>query len=241
MNNLCVAHRGASGEAPENTIIAARIAMSYPFVQWMEIDVQLSKDGVPVVIHDDRVNRTTNGRGKVAELTAAELGRLDAGRWFGQSFAGERLPTLEQMLEATAGRCRLNIELKSLNGNYPLLEQKVIELLYKRQLQYDTVITSFDPDSLYKVKQISPELVTGLIIDSAPRQLLAELNRLECGFLSIGYAQVTPVRLQEWRQAGLKVMAWTVNDVSAIRRLARMDPDLMICTNYPDRYALAMS
>jgi len=236
-----VAHRGASGEAPENTIIAARIAMSYPFVQWMEIDVQLSKDGVPVVIHDDRVNRTTNGRGKVAELTAAELGRLDAGRWFGQSFAGERLPTLEQMLEATAGRCRLNIELKSLNGNYPLLEQKVIELLYKRQLQYDTVITSFDPDSLYKVKQISPELVTGLIIDSAPRQLLAELNRLECGFLSIGYAQVTPVRLQEWRQAGLKVMAWTVNDVSAIRRLARMDPDLMICTNYPDRYALAMS
>ncbi|WP_270170086.1 glycerophosphodiester phosphodiesterase [Paenibacillus sp. SYP-B4298] len=241
MNNLCVAHRGASGEAPENTIIAARIAMSYPFVQWMEIDVQLSKDGVPVVIHDDRVNRTTNGRGKVAELTAAELGRLDAGRWFGQSFAGERLPTLDQMLEATAGRCRLNIELKSLNGNYPLLEQKVIELLYKRQLQYDTVITSFDPDSLYKVKQISPELVTGLIIDSAPRQLLAELNRLECGFLSIGYAQVTPVRLQEWRQAGLKVMAWTVNDVSAIRRLARMDPDLMICTNYPDRYALAMS
>lgn len=241
MNNLCVAHRGASGEAPENTIIAARIAMSYPFVQWMEIDVQLSKDGVPVVIHDDRVNRTTNGRGKVAELTAAELGRLDAGRWFGQSFAGERLPTLDQMLEATAGRCRLNIELKSLNGNYPLLEQKVIELLYKRQLQYDTVITSFDPDSLYKVKQISPELVTGLIIGSAPRQLLAELNRLECGFLSIGYAQVTPVRLQEWRQAGLKVMAWTVNDVSAIRRLARMDPDLMICTNYPDRYALAMS
>lgn len=241
MNNLCVAHRGASGEAPENTLIAARHALAYPFVQWMEIDVQLSKDGIPVVIHDDRVNRTTNGKGKVGELTAAELGQLDAGRWFGRSFAGEPVPTLEQMLEATSGRCRLNIELKSLNGNYPLLEQKVIELLYKRQLQYDTVLTSFDPDSLYKVKQISPELMTGLIIDGAPKQLMAELSRLEAGFLSIGYAHVTPVRLQEWRQAGLKVMAWTVNDFGAIRRLARMDPDLMICTNYPDRYALAMS
>ncbi len=168
MNNLCVAHRGASGEAPENTLIAARHAMAYPFVQWMEIDVQLSKDQIPVVIHDDWVNRTTNGKGKVADYTAEELANLDAGRWFGRSFEGEPVPTLEQMLHATAGRCRLNIELKTLGSNYPEIEQKVVELLYKYNLQFDTVITSFDPDTLYNVKKISPDIVTGLSLTLLP-------------------------------------------------------------------------
>ncbi|MBJ6359825.1 glycerophosphodiester phosphodiesterase [Paenibacillus sp. GCM10012307] len=240
MNNLCVAHRGASGEAPENTLIAARHAMAYPFVQWMEIDVQLSKDQIPVVIHDDRLSRTTNGKGKVADYTAEELAKLDAGRWFGRSFEGEPVPTLEQLLMATAGRCRLNIELKTLSGKYPGIEQKVVELLYKYNLQFDTVITSFEPDALYNVKKISPEMTTGLIIDASPSQLIAELNRLQAAFLSIGYTQITPQRLQEWHQAGLTVMAWTVNDALAMRRLMQMDGSLMICTNYPDRYARAL-
>ncbi|WP_188993962.1 glycerophosphodiester phosphodiesterase [Paenibacillus nasutitermitis] len=237
MHNLCVAHRGASGLAPENTMAAFQKAMSFPFVQWMELDVQLSRDGVPVVIHDASLNRTTSGAGPVADFRTTQLSRLDAGSWFSKSFGGERVPLLEQVLDATIGRCRLNIELKTYNGIYPGMERKVVELLERKGLQHDSVITSFDHQALRTVRELSAEVRTGLITDLAPASLASDLQQLGASFLSIGFKRITPELMKEMRSRGIDVMAWTVNDTATMRRLAAIDPNLMICTNYPDRFA----
>ena len=236
MPNPVVAHRGASGLAPENTMAAFDKAMEFPFVQWIELDVQLSRNGVPVVIHDDTLNRTTSGAGPVADFTSTQLGRLDAGRWFSKSFAGQNVPTLERVLDATVGRCRLNIELKTYGGRYPLLEKRVVELLYEKELQHDTVITSFDQAALLKVRELTPDVRTGLIIEAAASTLTADLDRLGATFLSISHKRITADLMAAMRTRNITVMAWTVNDIATMKRLAAIDTELMICTNYPDRY-----
>lgn len=236
MLNPCVAHRGASGLAPENTMAAFRAAMAFPFVQWIELDVQLSKDGIPVVIHDDALRRTARTAGRVDDYSAEELGRMDAGGWFDKAFAGEGIPTLEQVLDATIGRCRLNIELKTYGGRYPGMERAVIELLNRKGLQHDSIITSFDREALRQVRALTKDVRTGLIIDALPWTLTEELKRLDASFLSIGYSRVSGTLLADMRKAGIDVMAWTVNDVPTIKRLAGLDGALMICTNYPDRF-----
>jgi len=238
--NPCVAHRGASGLAPENTMAAFRKAMAFPFVEWIELDVQLSKDGIPVVIHDDTLRRTAGRRSKVSRVDADTLGRMDAGRWFSPAYKGEPVPRLEDVIEATKGRVSLNVELKTYGGRYPGMERRVVDLLYKHGVQSSTVITSFDAFALRRVRRLSDEIAIGLISDSAPPALIEDLRWLEARFLSISHSQLTPERAAEFREAGLKVMAWTVNDPDRMRRLAAMDPGILICTNYPDRYADAL-
>ncbi|AZN40248.1 glycerophosphodiester phosphodiesterase [Paenibacillus albus] len=239
MLNPCVAHRGASGLAPENTMAAFREAMRFPFVQWIELDVQLSKDGIPVVIHDDTLRRTTRTSGKVNDYTAEQLGKMDAGGWFDKAYAGECIPTLEQVMLETIGRCRLNIELKTYGGRYPGIEKKVVDLLNKHSLQHDSVITSFDRDSLRIVRSLTADVRTGLILDASPWTLVQELKQLGTTFLSIGYTHVSNQLLEQMRGVGVAVMAWTVNDAPMMKRLGSMDPNLMICTNYPDRFQQA--
>lgn len=234
--NPCAAHRGASGLAPENTMAAMRKALDYPFVEWIELDVQLSKDGVPVVMHDDTVNRTTGRKGRVADYTAAELAAMDAGGWFAPEFRGEPVPTLEQVLEFAAGKCRLNVELKTYGGRYPGIEAAVAALLRRHGLIEETVVTSFDPTALRRVKGAEPRLTTGLIIDAAPPGLEHALARLGASFLSIGWSRLTAERMTAFRKAGLTVMAWTVDHKPKMRRIAAMGGDIIICTNYPDRF-----
>jgi glycerophosphoryl diester phosphodiesterase len=215
---------------------AFNAAMSFPFVQWIELDVQLSRNGVPVVIHDDTLNRTTSAAGRVADFTTSQLSRLDAGRWFSKAFAGERLPLLEQVLDATVGRCRLNIELKTYGDRYPGMERRVVELLYAKGLARDAVITSFDPEALRKVRELSPEVTTGLIIDAAPQSLVSDLTSLGASFLSIAHKRITPALMGAMKSREITVMAWTVNDIATMKKLVSIDPSLMICTNYPDRF-----
>ncbi|WP_342791336.1 glycerophosphodiester phosphodiesterase [Paenibacillus methanolicus] len=233
------AHRGASGLAPENTMAAFRKALSFPFVQWMELDVQLSRDGVPVIIHDDTLRRTTTASGRVGEFTAAELGKFDAGAKFNKAFAGEGVPTLAELLDETIGRARLNIELKTYGGRYPELERRVVDLLYEKGLQHDAVITSFDQEALRKVRALSKEIRTGIIIDGAPSTLVGDLRELEADFLSLGHSFLSAPLVSVMKEEGVDVMVWTVNDAQTMRRLAGIHPGLMICTNYPDRYAQA--
>jgi glycerophosphoryl diester phosphodiesterase len=239
VNNPCIAHRGASGLAPENTLAAMREALVFPFVEGIELDVQLSSDGIPVVIHDDTLRRTTGRKGRVADYTAAELNRIDAGSWFSAIYQGETIPLLDQVLELTAGKVKLNVELKTYGGRYPGLEQAVIDALRRRGLQERTVITSFDPLALRKVHEIAPEQQTGLIIDAAPPGLVQGLRQLGASFLSIGHKHLNVERVKTYESAGLTVMAWTVNDPKRMRQLAAMSDTLQICTNYPDRFQAA--
>ncbi|MCF7755408.1 glycerophosphodiester phosphodiesterase [Paenibacillus xylanexedens] len=239
MNNLCVAHRGFSSIAPENTMAAFLMAMERPEVQWMELDVQLSRDGVPVVIHDFTVDRTTNGKGLVRETDWADLQRLDAGAWKNKSYKGERIPALSELLDRSCGRVRLNIELKTQGDMYPGLPAAVIHEVRKRHMQNDVVITSFEPAALIEVKKLAPEIQTGLIIDARPGDLLTALRKINCTFLSIGYTNVDKSLMNEMRSAGIRVMAWTVDDKTIMKKLAAVDPELMLCTNRPDVWELA--
>ncbi|MWV43818.1 glycerophosphodiester phosphodiesterase [Paenibacillus sp. HJL G12] len=234
MNNLCVAHRGFSGKAPENTMAAFRMAIAEPYVQWMEIDTQLTADGIPVVIHDFSLDRTTNGSGKVKDHTWQQIHRLDAGSWKGREFHGERIPSLEEVLHLSCGCVRLNIELKTSGNMYPGLEQAVINRVSSFHMEQDVVLTSFDAGALLKAKQINPDIKTGLIIDARPKDLVERLQSLQCSFLSIGHPNLDHELLEQLQAAGITVMGWTVDDAKRMKRLANISPEILICTNRPD-------
>lgn len=241
MRNPCVAHRGWSGLAPENTLAAIQLAIDEPDVDWIEIDVQLSKDSVPVVIHDFKLRRTTNGKGEVRDKTAVELASLDAGNWFSRKYKGEPLPTLDSVLQAIAGRCCLNIELKTDGIRYPQLEERVLERVHAHGLENNVILTSFHPGILNNVLKLTEGRVrTGLIVDRWRDSLPEELGQTKSDLLSIAYSKLNKERVQKLKQANIQIMAWTLNDERSIRKIAALDPDIMICTNYPDRWRKAI-
>jgi glycerophosphoryl diester phosphodiesterase len=232
----CVAHRGFSGLAPENTLAAFRLAMSQPFVQWIELDVHLSRDDVPVVIHDGTLKRTTNGHGRVREKTADELGRLDAGSWFHPSFASEGVPTLAQVLALTAGRCRLNVELKGDDADYDLLARKAVDVILSFQLEQDTVITSFKPELLLSVRNYFPAMKVGLIVEDRHLDIVSRLKAIGATNLSIDFRYLNAELLRQTAEASIQLMAWTVNSTGDLRRLAKRPEPFQLCTNYPNRW-----
>lgn len=234
MTDYCVAHRGFSGAAPENTMAAVKLAMEDPYVKWIEVDVQLSKDGVPFLIHDYTLNRTTNGRGPVKDALWSELSKLDAGSWKSGIYSQERLVTLDDFLKAVKGRLLVNIEIKTEANKYPGIEQTVIERVREHGMEKEVVLTSFDTGALRNVRSIDSEIRTGIIIDGRPADLLERLRDLGSDFLSISYRHLTPEFASQAVEASIQVMAWTLDDGKTMKRIADMHPDILICTNRPD-------
>ncbi len=153
------AHRGASAQAPENTLAAFGLALELG-ADGIELDVHLSRDEVPVVIHDETLERTTDGRGKVADRTWADLRALDAGRWFAPSFAGEPVPSLQQALDLVGMRARINVEIKSAAAG-----QAVLTLL-ERYPRCQVLVSSFDHRVLARMRRAAPHLPLGFLLDS---------------------------------------------------------------------------
>lgn len=240
----CVAHRGFSGKAPENTMAAFKLALEQPYVHWMELDVHLSKDDVPVVIHDSTLKRTTNGKGDVRDRTAEQLGKLDAGSWFDRRFSSEGVPTLDQVLALAAGRCRLNVELKGREEadaeEIRLLARRAVEVIRGRGMAPDVVITSFRPALLQAVREADETMRIGLIIDAYPPDLIARMQALGATVLSIGYLNLSKKLFGEAAKAGIEVMAWTVNAPGDLRKLSRSADPFQLCTNFPDRWEAAI-
>lgn len=241
MRNGCVAHRGYSDAAPENTMAAFQLALECPGVSWIELDVQLSRDGVPMIIHDFKVDRTTNGTGLVRDMTSKELTRLDAGAWKSSTYAGERIPQLSEVLDLCRTSVSLNIELKTSGNMYPGLEKAVLREIMVRGMERDVVLTSFDRQALRQVKALDSDIRTGLIIDAAHSDLADQLDKLECTFLSLGYPHVNKQLLRVMANRGITVMAWTVDQLRLMRRLAALDSELLICTNRPELWPAAIS
>lgn len=233
--NICMAHRGWSGKAPENTMTAIRLALAEPAIRGIEIDVQLSRDGVPVLIHDFTLERTTSGRGLVMDHTLEELRELDAGSWFNERFAGERIPTLEEVLQAVKGRCTLNIELKATSDMYPGIAEKVLELLERHEMKQEVCITSFDHDLIRQVRELDATVETGLIVMGRPVLMLEQLEAAGANILSMGYPYLTRELACEALEKGYKVIAWTIDEPIHIRTVMSWHPDVQICTNHPDR------
>ena len=229
---LAIAHRGASGYAPENTFAAFRkaIAMGATFI---ETDLQLSRDSHFLAIHDATVNRTTNGQGAVHDLTLAELRRLDAGSWFGSEFAGERLPTLEEILEfAKKHDVVFYLELKpygSWGGEHAL-----ISALRESGGIARTVVISFDPAILASIRQLEPTLMTALLYEGQVNDPLEKSIEIGARQIAARGDLVTPRLLKGARSRDLQVVCWTVNHPAHMRLLAEAGVD-GIMSDYPDR------
>ncbi|UVI32900.1 glycerophosphodiester phosphodiesterase [Paenibacillus spongiae] len=230
-----VAHRGWSGAAPENTLAAFKLALSDADIACIELDVHLSKDGVPVVIHDHTLDRTTNGTGFVQSLTYEELRSLDAGSWYAPQYHDEKLPTLEEVLLLTKGRCRLAVELKKIGNMYEGIEQKVIDLILRYEMKEQVVLSSFDHDSMKKVNEIDSSFMTGLIFLGNPTLLLEQLQYTGARSISIHHAFITKALMDQMTEHGIDVGVWTVDDTAIMARMMDLYPAARITTNYPDR------
>jgi glycerophosphoryl diester phosphodiesterase len=227
-----IAHRGASGHAPENTMAAFRKALALG-VTFIETDLQLSRDSHFVAIHDDTVNRTTNGQGTVHDMTLAELRKLDAGSWFGSEFAGERIPTLEEILEfAKKHDTVFYLELKP-GGSWGG-EHALIGAMRESGEIARCVVISFDASILANLRKIEPTLMTGLLYDGQIEQPLAKALEIGARQVAIRGGLVTPNLLAEARKNDLQVVCWTVNQPAHIRMLSGAGVD-GIMSDYPDR------
>ncbi|MFC4808851.1 glycerophosphodiester phosphodiesterase [Paenibacillus sp. GCM10023250] len=230
-----VAHRGCSGTAPENTLAAFKLALEEPGIAIIELDVHLSKDGVPVVIHDHTLERTTNGAGRVDAHTLEELRGLDAGGKFAPAFAGERIPTLEEVLELAKGRCVLHIELKMLAQEYAGIEEKVIALVQRHGMEQEVVLSSFNHDSMKLAHELDPSIATGLIFLGKPLLLAEQLRYAGAASLSMHHAFLTRELADEMAELGIDLGVWTVNDPALLARIAADYPGMRITTDYPER------
>lgn len=229
---LQIAHRGASGYAPENTMAAFRkaVAMGMNFI---ETDLQLSRDVRFVAIHDETVNRTTNGQGAVHEMTLAELRRLDAGGWFGGEFAGERIPTLEEILEF-AKRHDVVFYLEIKPGGSWGGEHALIGALRESKEVARTVVISFDATVIEAVRKIEPTLMTGLLYDGQIPNPLDRAVEIGARQLVVRGDLVTPAMLKDAHQRDIQVVCWTVNHPAHMRLLQAAGVD-GIMSDYPDR------
>jgi len=163
---ILIGHRGAASLAPENTLASFRKALENG-AEMVELDVQRTKDGHLVVIHDDSVDRTTDGKGLVKDMTLGELKALDAGSWFSYEFKGEKIPTLEEVLDWSCGKIRLDLEVKN-SKQYPGIEKQIVELIEGKKMEKDVIVTSFDPDCIKKMEKLSDEIGSGVLLTPAP-------------------------------------------------------------------------
>jgi glycerophosphoryl diester phosphodiesterase len=245
---LVVAHRGASKRAPENTLAAFRLAISQG-APAVECDVQLSADGVPVVIHDGSVDRTTDGQGAVCALSLEDLRRLDAGRKHHPRFAGERIPTLGETLAACAGRARLFMELKPPPAGAgsawqaPALVEGALAAV-ARAPAVDLTVISFDPEVVRLVARRRPDLPLGYLVGArhiaahGAAAVLAATPALGAGFVSPQAGAASARFVAAAHAAGLPVSVWTVDHPEELRAVAAAGADA-VTTNRPD-VALAL-
>ncbi len=234
---LVIAHRGASGNAPENTLAAFRKAVALG-ATFIETDLQLSRDAHFVAIHDETVNRTTNGQGAVHGMTLTELRRLDAGSWFGSEFAGERIPTLEEILEfSKKNDVVFYLEIKP-GGSWGG-EHALIGSLRESGEIPRVVVISFDAAIVLNLRKIEPTLMTGLLYDGQIETPLDKAVAIGARQLLVRGDLVTPALLAEGRKKDLQVVCWTVNHPAHMRMLAAAGVD-GIMSDYPDRLAAAV-
>ena len=234
---LVIAHRGASGNAPENTLAAFKKAVALG-ATFIETDLQLSRDARFVAIHDATVNRTTNGQGAVHEMTLADLRRLDAGSWFGSEFAGERIPTLEEIFEfSKKNDVVFYLEIKPV-GSWGG-EHALIGALRESGEIPRTVVISFDAAILLSLRNIEPTLMTGLLYDGLIENPLDKAVAIGARQLAVRGDLVTPAMLAEAQKKDLQVVCWTVNHPAHMRMLMAAGVD-GIMTDYPERLTTAV-
>lgn len=229
---LFIAHRGASAYAPENTLPAFRLARDLG-CHGLEFDVQLTNDGIPIVIHDETLDRTTDRKGQVSALTWKEFQSIDAGGWKGKKWRGVKVPRLEEVLIEFRSML-LNIELKNSVNPYPGLEEKVLTLIERHCDVSRVIVSSFNHESLKKIKRLAPCIRTGVLYDTEPADAVGYAAKLGANAAHPYYKFLTKEKIDAFHARGFAVNAWTVDKPADMANLIRMGVDGII-TNYPDR------
>jgi glycerophosphoryl diester phosphodiesterase len=233
-----IAHRGASGHAPENTLVAVRRAMEMR-AEMVEVDILLSKDGIPLLLHDPSLDRTTNGSGVVSDYTMDELKLLDAGSWFGDQFAGERIPTVDELLELCKGKMALNLEIKTqavtdtIEGG---IVEKVVELVRRHGMERNVIFSSFDPRAIKHLKTIAPDIAGAILYDNRlydgkhPVDIVSELG---ADAFNCHWRQVRPTLVDSLHEVGVPINVYTVNSDTLMHQMLEMGVN-GIFTDFPD-------
>lgn len=223
-NPTVMAHRGLSADAPENTLYAFSDAISVG-ADFIELDVQQTRDGVLVVMHDSNLKRTTGVNKDIWDVDYADIQNLDAGSWFDPAYANARIPTLEETLQFVDKRAKLNIEIKPTKHGSDTLEQDVAELITQYQYTDACYVTSFSYGSLKKIKEANPEIRTGYLMSVAYGQFYS-LKYADA--FSLNKVFVTSQVVNAAHQQGKQIFAWTVNGMSEVRSLCNLHVDSII-------------
>ncbi|HEY3298025.1 MAG TPA: glycerophosphodiester phosphodiesterase family protein [Armatimonadota bacterium] len=229
-----IAHRGFSTEAPENTLAAFRRALELK-IDMIECDVRLSKDGRLMVIHDETVDRTTNGTGAVSQMTFDQLRGLDAGSWFGPEFACEKIPTLDEALDAVKNEAALMVEIKEAGQ-----EDHAVTIIRGRGMSAETVITSFHDSVGFRLPELDETITFSLLYASDTKlgenesvHLAGDAAAVNATILAVNYRAITAATVKAAHAGNMQILAWTVDDPEEMGRMAEMGVDI-ITSNKPD-------
>ncbi|MDR7607277.1 MAG: glycerophosphodiester phosphodiesterase family protein [Armatimonadota bacterium] len=235
------AHRGGAGLAPENTLAACRQALQLG-IRWVEVDVRYTADRVPVLVHDDTVDRTTDGHGAVRQFSFVQLRELDAGSWFSSAYRGERVPSLEQLLGLLAQHPEAGayVEVKEQGEEGKRLAQEVVDLVDRWGLVERVRLASFWAEPLLGAREVRPEVALVALQDALdPTDPLEFVRLRQAQVWGAHHPAVTSQRLEALHGHGVGVYAWTVNDPGRALWLWQAGlgahPEDCVATDFPDR------
>ena len=221
VEQIVIAHRGASGHAPENTLLSYQKALELG-AHMIELDVHETVDGNVVCIHDSTLDRTTNGSGEVHSFTYKELLDLDAGK-------GEQIPLLEDVIKFASGKLQVNIELKTMG-----IEKDILDIVERHGMFQDIMISSFFHGSLVTVRELSELVVIAILVDKPMEELVSYAMEFNTNAINPHHQLVSHELIQDAHKVGLKVYPWTVNDSQTMMKLLATGIDGLI-TDFPDR------
>ncbi len=227
---MAIVHRGASSYAPENTFAAFDLAVRMG-ARHIELDVEATRDGHIVVIHDDTVDRTTDGFGPVTGHTLEALQALDAGSWFGGEFAGERIPLFDEVLRRYKGRAHLHTEIK---GRSTYLSQRTADLVRQHSMVDQVTITSFQKARLEEIRGYAPELTAGWLLPEVSDAAIAQGHDLGLRQICPRAPTVTAGLVSRLHTEGFVVRAWGVDTEALMRQVVEAGADGMT-VNFPDK------
>ncbi|MCM3378885.1 glycerophosphodiester phosphodiesterase [Shouchella rhizosphaerae] len=222
-----IAHRGYSRKYPENTLSAFEAAIRLGFY-WIEMDVRLTKDGVPLIIHDPKVDRVTNGKGCVKDYSLAALKELTV-------YEKERLPTLKEVFAAFAGRCKMAIELKKDKNGDNGIEHAVYQLIKDYNLEQDVYINSFNHASIERMRELSPALELGLIQTKPTKALLPYMKTIHASSLAIHIRHFSRKFAEQCSREGVQLIVYNVDSVRLIKKMSNF-PNVRCTVNELERF-----
>jgi len=228
-NILVVAHRGASGYAPENTLSAMKKAIEMK-AEMSELDVQETADGEIILLHDNTTKRTGKKDLNIWKLNYDDLKDIEVGEWFSEEYKGEPIPTLKEVIDLVKGKMKLNIELKA-NKHEKMLAERSLKVVTDNEFLDQVVFTSFKFDEIRKIRALNKEAKVGYIFGKLPENV--DVFTEDVDLLSAHYKTVDAEFVKKAKSNGKEVHVWTVNEPEDMKRMIELGVEAII-TNYPD-------